>query len=90
MKICKRCVISGKVQGVYYRQAALDQANALGVVGWVRNLATGDVECLICGEEELVEAMCEWLWEGSPTARVENVVEESLPWQEYTTFMIRK
>lgn len=90
MKICKRCVISGKVQGVYYRQAALDQANALGVVGWVRNLASGDVECLICGEEELVEAMCEWLWEGSPTARVENVVEESLPWQEYTTFMIRK
>lgn len=90
MKICRRCVVSGKVQGVYYRQAALQQANALGITGWVRNLSTGDVECLLCGDLPNVDAICEWLWEGPSTAKVENVTVEDLPWQEYTTFMIRK
>ena len=90
MKMCKRCVVSGKVQGVYFRQATLDQANALGITGWVRNLGSGDVECLVCGEIDNVEAMCEWLWEGPPAARVQDVAIEDLPWQEYTTFMIRK
>lgn len=90
MKSCRRCVVSGKVQGVYFRQAALEQANKLKITGWVRNTSVGDVECLICGEEENVEAMCEWLWEGPPVARVQHVEIETLPWQEYTTFMIRK
>jgi acylphosphatase len=90
MKICRRCLVVGKVQGVYYRQAALEEANVLGITGWVRNLATGDVEALICGEEAQVELMCEWLWEGPPAAQVQNIETVSLSWQEYTTFMIRK
>lgn len=90
MKICRRCLVTGKVQGVYYRQAALEEANVLGITGWVRNLATGDVEVLVCGEEEQVELMCDWLWEGSSGAQVQNVEIAPLAWQEYTTFMIRK
>lgn len=90
MKTCRRCLVTGKVQGVFYRQATLEEANALGITGWVRNLTTGDVEVLICGEEAAVELMCDWLWEGSPGAQVENVEIVPLPWQEYTAFMIRK
>lgn len=90
MKICRRCLILGKVQGVYFRQAALEEAAALGITGWVRNLASGEVEALICGEIDRVELMCEWLWEGPPAAQVQEVKIESLPWQDYTTFMIRK
>lgn len=90
MKVCCRCLVSGKVQGVYYRQAALEEATALKISGWVRNLASGDVEVLICGEQEQVDLMCDWLWEGSANAQVQNVEITPLPWQEYTTFMIRK
>jgi acylphosphatase len=90
MKVCRRCLIKGKVQGVYFRQATFEEASALGITGWVRNLASGDVEALICGEVDRVELMCDWLWAGPPAAKVQEVVVETLPWQEYTTFMIRK
>lgn len=90
MKTCRRCLVSGKVQGVYYRQATLEKARDLAITGWVRNTTSDQVEALLCGDTEDVEAMLEWLWEGPPAARVDHVESASLPWQEYTTFMIRK
>jgi acylphosphatase len=73
--------ISGRVQGVSYRYATWQQARSLGVSGWVRNLAGGDVEVCIEGEESAVTALVEWCSSGPPAARVEQV---TISRQEYT------
>jgi len=90
MKICKHCVISGRVQGVFYRQGTFKQATALGVTGWVRNLQNGDVECVLCGEDDAVNAICEWLKQGPPAAHVTNVAITDLPLEEFTAFTIKR
>ena len=71
--LCRRCWVSGRVQGVYYRASTASQARRLGVTGYARNLADGRVEVLACGEPEAVDALCAWLWEGPPAARVTGV-----------------
>lgn len=71
--VCRRCLVSGRVQGVFYRATARDQAENLNVTGWARNLADGRVEVLACGDPEAVERFCDWLGEGPPAAQVESV-----------------
>jgi len=71
--IAKRCVVSGKVQGVWFRASAKREADRLGVSGHARNLADGSVEVLACGEADAVAALIEWLHSGPPLARVERV-----------------
>lgn len=88
MKISKRCVISGRVQGVFYRKFTQDIATTLGVQGWVRNLDNGDVECLICGEEAAVEKLIVWLRQGPPHAKVTAVNIFDADWEEHQTFSI--
>jgi len=75
-KICKRCLVSGKVQGVFYRASTAEHARALGLTGYVRNLADGRVEVLACGEEVPVQRLIDWLWEGPPMAKVQSVDTE--------------
>ena len=70
---CVKCVVSGRVQGVFYRQSTLRQAKQLGINGWVRNLANGDVEVLACGDAEVVEEFEAWLWRGPVNAKVTEV-----------------
>lgn len=65
--------VSGRVQGVFYRASASQQARALGLLGWVRNLADGRVEILAEGEELAVQAFLRWCEQGPPRARVEGV-----------------
>lgn len=72
-KHCLQCIISGKVQGVFYRAGAQSQANKLGVTGWVRNLPDGSVETLICGDEATLDAMQKWLATGPFLARVDHI-----------------
>lgn len=83
MTICKRCHVTGKVQGVFFRAATRDRAQSLHVTGYARNLDDGRVEVLACGEAANVDALIEWLWEGSRAASVENVdvheVDETPP-----------
>jgi acylphosphatase len=81
--IARRCLVAGRVQGVFYRASTQARARALGVTGYALNLPDGRVEVLACGAPAAVEALCEWLWEGPPAAHVvavevERVTVESL------------
>jgi acylphosphatase len=77
--IARRCHVSGRVQGVFYRASARERARILGVTGYARNLPDGRVEVLACGPAPAVESLCGWLWQGSPASRVTavDVVEVS-------------
>ncbi len=71
--ICRKCIVTGRVQGVFYRSAAARRAHDLGVTGRALNLADGSVEILACGTDTAVEAFVEWLWTGSISAKVTGV-----------------
>lgn len=74
--VARRCRISGKVQGVWYRAWTVEQANARDLKGWVRNLANGDVEALLVGPQEKVADMIAACNQGPKAARVTNVAVE--------------
>jgi acylphosphatase len=74
--ICKRCFVSGRVQGVFYRATCVRKAEELGLTGYARNLADGRVEVLAYGEESAVDVFLTWLWEGSPASKVTDVASE--------------
>ncbi|MEU4732560.1 MULTISPECIES: acylphosphatase [unclassified Streptomyces] len=69
----KRVIVSGTVQGVFYRDTCRREAVARGVSGWVRNLPDGDVEALFDGDEDAVAAMVRWARTGPPSAEVRAV-----------------
>lgn len=71
--MAKRLLISGRVQGVYFRESMRCEAERLGVTGWVRNRRNGDVEAVVDGNSDAVEAIVAWAHEGPPTARVDSV-----------------
>jgi len=71
--ICKRCIVSGRVQGVWYRASARHKAEELNVTGYARNLPDGRVEVMACGEAEAVTALVDWLWVGSSASSVTGV-----------------
>ena len=85
MNVCKRCLVSGRVQGVFYRASTARRASQLGLNGYARNLADGRVEVLVCGAAESVAKLCEWLWEGPPAAEVSGVVISEIECQEIPT-----
>lgn len=68
--LCRRCLVSGRVQGVFYRATAQERARELGLLGYARNLADGRVEVLACGDQASVDAFVEWLWTGATAAKV--------------------
>ncbi|MGA7383417.1 MAG: acylphosphatase, partial [Methylocella sp.] len=68
-----RVTIGGDVQGVGYRVWMEMEARAAGVQGWVRNRLNGDVEALLAGPPEAVEALCAACWRGPSQARVDKV-----------------
>ena len=68
-----RLLIKGRVQGVGYRDWAIDEARALGLNGWVRNLRSGEVEALISGPEAAVDRMIESCRRGPSIARVADI-----------------
>lgn len=68
--ICKKCLVAGRVQGVFYRATAARRAQELSLSGYARNLPDGRVEVLACGEEQAVSEFVKWLWIGSSASRV--------------------
>ncbi len=64
------------MQGVWFRASTREQAERLGIRGHARNLPDGRVEVLACGGAGALEQLESWLWEGSPAARVSEVVAD--------------
>lgn len=69
----KHLNIFGQVQGVGFRYRFMEQAQGLGVSGWVRNRRGGSVEAMVAGTPEAVEALLAWARRGPAAARVERV-----------------
>ena len=78
-RITRRFLITGKVQGVYFRHSTRREAEGLGVRGIARNLPDGSVEVIAHGTPEAVENLREWLRRGPSGARVAAVEEFNLP-----------
>ncbi len=80
MTVAKRVLVSGRVQGVFFRDSCRREAERLGVSGAARNLADGRVEVLASGAEAAVDRLIEWCRQGPPYASVDSVeVEEVSP-----------
>jgi acylphosphatase len=73
-----RCIVTGRVQGVFFRAATQQRAEALGLTGYARNLLDGSVEVLACGQQAALSQLQDWLWQGPAAARVEHVVCNSV------------
>lgn len=75
--MAKRLRITGRVQGVYYRESMCREAERLNVNGWVRNRVDGSVEAVVDGAPEAVEAIIRWARRGPPAAHVQDVAVET-------------
>ena len=83
-------LVSGHVQGVFYRASTESQALALGITGYARNLPDGRVEIIAEGTEDKLKQLKNWCGEGPPAAKVESVeVSEETPTGEFTDFGVR-
>ena len=83
-------IVTGRVQGVSYRASAAHEARRLGLVGWVRNTASGAVELEAEGDDGSLDMFVEWCRRGPPAARVSGVaVEERAAAAEEAEFEIR-
>ena len=83
-------LISGRVQGVFFRATTRDAARERDIHGWVRNLDDGRVEAVFEGPREDVEAMVEFCHQGSDRARVENVEIEYGDPEGFAGFEVRR
>ncbi len=75
-RVVVRVLVSGRVQGVWYRGWTIVEASRLGLDGWVRNRSDGSVEAVFAGSREAVDAMIAACHRGPPSARVERVIAE--------------
>jgi acylphosphatase len=90
--VTRKLRVRGRVQGVGYRYALQEEAERLGVTGWVRNRSDGSVEALLEGEAHAVEAVIAWARRGPPAARVVEVrvdPGEAADAQPYARFTLR-
>jgi len=81
-----RFVVSGRVQGVFFRASTRAEALRLEIAGSARNLADGRVEVIASGPDEALGELERWLWQGPPAAEVERVTRETIADQEADGF----
>jgi acylphosphatase len=72
-------VVTGRVQGVFFRQSTKEMATQLGLSGWVRNQGDGSVALAAVGPRAAVEKLIDWSHKGPPSARVDKVAVEWMP-----------
>ena len=83
-------VITGKVQGVWFRASTKQQAELLGITGWVRNTSDGRVEAVFQGDNALVEKMIAWCHQGPPLSHVDHVhITKEQQYDDFPEFKIR-
>lgn len=87
---CVRVLVSGRVQGVFYRASTQAEARRLGIVGWVRNLEDQRVEFVAEGPSESVDALLAWARRGPPNAIVESLLQHDEPIQNFSSFEVRR
>ena len=85
-ELCRKALIEGRVQGVWYRGSTQKQALKLGISGWAKNLPDGRVEVLMCGAEEALDQLQIWLHKGPPMAKVTRVQVMDEEWQSFSGF----
>ena len=79
MRVARRYVVTGRVQGVGFRAFVHRAARVEGLHGWVRNRRDGSVEALVAGPAAAVERFVDWAWIGPAAARVERVSATPAP-----------
>jgi acylphosphatase len=82
----RHLIITGRVQGVFYRNWTVDTARALGLVGWVRNRSDGDVEAWVEGPEEAVDRFQSLAHDGPPAARVDSITPKAVDPRGFALF----
>lgn len=90
MIVSKRAVITGKVQGVFYRASARERAVELGVNGEVWNRTDGGVELIAEGEEKQVNALLEWCRLGPPRAEVKELQVSDSTVKGFKNFTVKR
>ena len=90
MKAARHFIVSGRVQGVFYRASTQEKARSLGLAGWVRNLPDGGVELVASGTVAQLDALERWLWQGPPAARVESVTVGASDEVDHVDFIVRR
>jgi acylphosphatase len=81
-----RFIVSGRVQGVFYRASTREQALRLGLAGHAKNRFDGSVDVLVSGEADALDALERWLLQGPPAAKVDAVSREDMPEQDMHGF----
>jgi acylphosphatase len=89
-QVARHVSVSGRVQGVFFRAWAKEQAQQLGLMGWIRNRPDGHVEAHVEGEQAAVEQMVERLRRGPPTAKVEDLRTWDVDTYDYDLFEVRR
>ena len=80
--------VSGKVQGVFYRQSTKEMATSLGITGQVKNLSDGSVYIIATGTKEQLDKLVDWCRQGPPKAKVTSILVQELPFQHFGNFSI--
>ncbi|MGL1959185.1 MAG: acylphosphatase [Colwellia sp.] len=88
MNVSYMAHISGNVQGVFFRVSSQQKAIDYGLSGYARNLADGNIEVVICGEQANVDKMLAWLKKGPPQAEVEDMQQKKIALQDFNHFSI--
>jgi acylphosphatase len=80
--------VTGRVQGVFFRQSTKEKATSLGIKGEVRNMPDDTVQVIATGTSRQIDQLIEWCRQGPPKARVEDVITKELPLQSFEKFSI--
>jgi len=83
-------LISGHVQGVFFRKTTKQKADELGITGWVRNTDDGNVEIHAEGSPEVLEQFQSWCRKGPPAARIDQVQSMDVPEEGFTSFVVQR